>query len=133
MLAKPHFEFEPLSKEQRFVLTAYTGDFMVLSDETDDFYAFMSDITGRPVKHYLDLLEPSVWILAKAAVTNDFLRLMVPQSVLEADFNEKVGSEILAALNNPDTLTDVQDEVLQELLPGNADFRQNALRQTKRN
>ena len=79
------YDFTPLSKEQRFVISAYTGCFMILQDEYDDFYKFMTKITGLNVQHYFDLLEPSIWIMAKYAVTPDFLMLMADKETLEAN------------------------------------------------
>lgn len=145
-MEKPNsmYDFTPLSKEQRFVISAYTGCFMILQDEYDDFYKFMSKITGLNVQHYFDLLEPSIWIMAKYAVTPDFLMLMADKETLEANrqLEEKSAREQessvgrpnrFGALEKPETLTDINDEVLQDVAASTPKTAKEWVKYAKRN
>lgn len=75
-LANSIFSFTPLSKEIRYVISAYTGYSMCLPEEIDGFCSFVSEITGKKINQYFDLLNPTVFDIARKKVTYDFMRLV---------------------------------------------------------
>jgi len=75
-----------LPKEARFVITAWTGHFLLREEEIEEFLKYMSDITGMKIEHYLDLLNPTVWDLSRSGAHNDFLRLFLTEEEVRAPY-----------------------------------------------
>lgn len=109
------FDFTPLSKEQRFVISAYTGCFMILEHEYNDFYQFMEQTTGIRVGGYFALLDPTIWLVARNKVSADFMRLMADKETIEANRQAEVSTLDLQDLKEPERLTDIPDEALSDI------------------
>ena len=85
--AKRYFDFKPLPKETRFALSIYTGNIMYLPEETEEFFKYFSNVTGRQAVNALDMLNTSLVELARNAVLNDIKQLRgdnISGSVFEA-------------------------------------------------
>lgn len=108
-----------LTKEQRLVLTAYTGCFMITPDELPEFYAYMTDLTHMPIETFYDLLTPAPWIVAKANVTEEFMNMVVPEGLKGVNFTELNRLEYRVSEwgvpLSPTALIPTKDELLKSL------------------
>lgn len=82
------YVIEPLPKEQRYVISAYTGHSMIREEEKEDYRKFLCKIAGR------DYCEDYTGValirsIAEARLKNDYLRLFVTQTVLDDMFDKQ--------------------------------------------